>query len=59
MMIVKGQRLLTVRGIFRVIDIEHKCLWWGGVTGDELIDQRLAEAINIFTADRVFETGDG
>lgn len=59
MMVVKGQRLLTVCSIFRVVDVEHQRLRRDGVTGDELIDQRLAETINILAAHRVFKTGDG
>ena len=58
-MVVESQRLLAVGGIFRVINVEHQCFRWGGVTSNELIDQGLAQAINIFAVHGVLEAGDG
>ena len=55
MMVVKRQRLLPMRRVLRMIQIENETARWAGEAGDELLDQRLAEAINILAAGGVLK----
>ena len=52
---VKRQRLLSVRRVLRMIQIENEAARWGRETADELFHQRLAKAIDILAADGVLE----
>lgn len=57
MVVVERQRLLSVHGILGVIDIEHQGVRRGGVAGDELIDNGLADAVDIPAIHGVLKAG--
>jgi len=55
MVVVKRQWLLAVGRVFGMVQVEHEMAWWAGKAGDELLDQGLADPINVLAADRVFK----
>lgn len=55
MMIVEAELLLAVRGVLGVIHIQHDDRRWRGITGDELIDERPSDAIEVFSGGRILQ----
>jgi hypothetical protein len=53
--VVKRQWLLAIGRIFGMVKVEYKRAWRTGKASDELLDQGLADSINVFAAGRVFK----
>ena len=59
MMIIEGELLLAMGRVIGVIEVKHnggRRLW---VTGDEVIDERVGEPVDILAIDAVFKPGKG
>ncbi len=55
MMIVERQRLLTVTCILGVIQVENQALRRAGKAGNELLDEGLADTVDVLAARRVLK----
>jgi hypothetical protein len=59
MMVIEGEFLLAMGRILRVIEVQDNSGRGLGVTGNEVIDERLGEPVEIEAGDAVFEPGEG
>ena len=59
MVVIKGEFLLAMGGILGVVHIGVNHRGWLGITGDELIDKGLGDAVDIPGRGGVFQTREG
>ena len=55
MVVVERQWLLAVNRVFGMVHVENQVLWRAGEAGDELLDQGLADAVDVLAAGGMFE----
>ena len=58
-MVIEGEFLLSMGWVIRVIQVEHNRRRGLGVAGDEVVDERLRQAVEILAVHTVFETREG
>ena len=58
-MVIEGTRLLTMRWVIGVIQVEHKSRGWFRVAGAELLHQGPRQAIDVLAVYAVFQTREG
>ena len=56
--VVETELLLTVGGVLGVIHVQHDDGRWDRITGDELIDVRLGDAVEVFGSSRILQARD-
>ena len=59
MMVIKGEFLLAMGGILRMVHIEDNHRGWFWVTGDELVNKGFGYAVDIPDRCRIFQTRKG
>src|SRR5262249_46796628 len=59
MMVIEGQFLLAMRRVLGVIEVKNNRRWLLGVAGNEGVNKRLREAVEIGASHAVFEPGEG
>jgi hypothetical protein len=58
-MVIEGQFLLAMRRVLGVIEVKNNRRWRLRVAGNEVVNKRMREAVEIGASHAVFEPGEG